>query len=173
MTTKKIKWFNPTGGALIVLPKNVAMLWGGIEDNDGKDYDFACSFSDYTSVTKYKEAEIIILGDESLMTGIIQKGKRSIFIIRWVYADTESHIIDLIEHTDFNHIPNCEAHRQIFFATTDYVLFDSVDKFENISEYLTFIVESGVYSIDTYEIGNETTKVIVDRVMKRNEKNGG
>ena len=172
MKTKEIKWFNPTGGALIVLPRNIAMLWGGVEDNNGEDYDFACSFSDYTSVTEYKEAEIIVLGDESLMTGIIQENNCSIFIVRWVYADSEAHIINLIEQTDFNQLPNCETHKQIFLAEKDYVLFDSVDKFEDVSEYLTFSIETGKYSVETYEIRSETTSVIVDKIEKKNDKNG-
>jgi hypothetical protein len=148
-----------------VLPQTKAILWGGIEDNNGKDYNFACSFSDYTSVTKYKETAMIVLGDEPLMTGIIQKDKHLVLIVRWYYAERESDVIHLIEQTDFNHLHNRLTHKQIFLESANYVLFESVERFENVSEYLTFTIESGEYSIDTYEIKNETTAVLVDRVM--------
>ena len=150
-----------------MLPKNIAPQWGGIEKNNGKDYAFACSFSDYTSVAEYNNTEIIVLGDEPLMTGVIQENKHSVFIVRQVYAETESDIISLIEQTDFNQPLYRLAHNQICLDSTDYVLFDSVDIFEDVSESAAFFVEPGAYSVDTYEIGNETTKVIIDRIMKK------
>ena len=169
MKTKEIKWYEPIGYPLIVLPKKTATFWGGIIENSGKDYDFACSFSDYTSVAEYKETEIIVLGDEPLMTGLIQQDKDLIFIIRWVYAETESNVIRLIEQTNFDCSLEHLAHNQISLETADYVLFNSVEKFEDISDYLTFTIEAGKYSIDTFGVENETTKIIVDR-MKQNDK---
>ena len=166
---KEIKWYNPIGGALIVLPEKTAMLWGGITENNGKDYDFACSFSDFTSVTEYKGTEIIVLGDEALMTGLIKQDKDLIFIVRWVYAENETDVIDLIEQTDFDCLLEHLAHNTIFLETANYVLFDSVELFEDVAEYLTFTIEAGKYLIDTFGIENETTRVIVDRV-KRNDK---
>ena len=163
---KEIKWYNPIGGALIVLPRKTAMLWGGSTANSGKDYDFACSFSDFTSVTEYKGTEIIVLGDEPLLTGFIQQDKDLIFILRLVYAETENDVIDLIEQTDFDCLLEHLVHNKISLEMTNYVLFDSVEQFEDVAEFLTFNIEAGEYSVDTYCVENETTRIIVDRVMK-------
>lgn len=80
---QKTNWIEPLGGVLVIIDHETAKAWNGVE---GDDYEFACSFADYTSVAVRHSKPIVVLGDESLRTGLLRINSDLLLIIRWVYA---------------------------------------------------------------------------------------
>ena len=89
---QEIEWIEPIGGPLVIIDSEIILQWNGIL---GEDFEFACSFSNFTSVATYKSSSIIILGDEPLLTGVLQKNERLILIIDHEYKYFRLHRRDL------------------------------------------------------------------------------
>lgn len=132
------KWLSSTGGPLIVMPKNRAFLWKGIDGNPS-DYNLACQTSDYAEKLELHDEKILVLGDEPLQTAIATSEKK-IAILRWKWASSEAAVRQAIESLDFDSHAYIES-IVIEWTDTKLVIFDAADKFHTENS-LTLTIRS-------------------------------
>ena len=120
------KWLSSTGGPLIVMSKNAASLWRGI-DGSPSDYDLACQVSNYTEKLEVHNETVLVLGDEPLQTAIATSEEKTA-IVRWKWAPSEIAVHHAMENLDFDNLI-CIEDIDIEWSDISLVIFDAAEKF--------------------------------------------
>lgn len=95
---RQCDWLNTTGGPPVVAPDSVARGWGGVDESSvdrfASDFDAACQIADGIKLLTTRHGECLVLGGEPSQTAIVNCDLAGVLIVRWIYANAESDIID-------------------------------------------------------------------------------
>ena len=122
----KLEWIETSGGPLLCASPTIARLWRGTDGSSAaaiNDYERACKSSNYLSKIPCGSSEILVLGDEPLLSAFVQRGSELV-VVRWVSClsmDLASTAISSLPHA----LPVVEAAVDFVTLEADLVLFDS------------------------------------------------
>jgi len=163
---RRLNWISSNGGPLVLISKNILSDWSGIDvepsefidENDHlldlartfqySDYERACRIDNYIGLLEVGKETVLILGDEPLMTTWISDKDFSgtNFMIRWIYADDENSILQLIPTLSYLD----KVVSDIFFKVEEQLyLFDSAYPGREMDEYITVDLPLGLYEVST------------------------
>ncbi|HRI66417.1 MAG TPA: Imm21 family immunity protein [Polyangium sp.] len=94
-----MQWISTTGGPLLLIPEKSLSDWRGAS-GDGLDYDLACSATEFAEVVQWHGRSLLVLGDEPLLTMVIQGSTTTIFL-RWMYAPDEEAIMRCLNRREW------------------------------------------------------------------------
>ncbi len=159
-----MKWIESAGGPLVMIGESSVSDWSGIEYvGDSTDYQRACSIEDYLGIIEVQSGSAIVFGDEPLRTCWIPDGKRGGVIVRWIYGQDETSLIEialtgpgsgqfeLVSEDSFR--SRDEVHR-LFDAAIPGGLLRS-------EEHLSLNLAIGSYAIKTMVVRVETPETAV------------
>jgi hypothetical protein len=90
-----MRWVVSAGGPLVVIPRELARSWRGIERRPGDavtDYDRACAVDDYLGVLEVGPGHGLVLGDEPMQTAFIPSAEGGV-LVRWGCAASEDAVL--------------------------------------------------------------------------------
>lgn len=165
-------WIESGGGPLICLDRRSISSWGGIEflstswrgDKEfHNDYERACSIDDYLAQIAVVGGSGIVLGDEPMMTTVLEGPRSGIQIVRWMFGNT----IEDVEAIIFS--PRDHSRLELFSSLSlnngeaEWFIFDSAVPGSRAREVsLAFTMPMGIVSIDTFGYRpNENTCLIL------------
>lgn len=176
----QFNWVSGDGGPLILMEQQYLANWEGsdepsngriVEANSrwglevGTDYDLACDVEDYLGLINVGDGKALVLGGYELATTWFpllenQEG----ILIRWVYGNSESEVIDFAKF-----LPVEKNAESIKFVVEDseLVLFVAAESGnDKIYSRLEFSLSKGTYGISTIESEDEQTSVICHHFRK-------
>ncbi|MBN2693186.1 hypothetical protein JXR93_00865 [bacterium] len=185
----KLNWIASAGGPLVFISDNIVKKWSGVlirgeflknnidvsnnfMDPDETDYGKACLVDDYLGVLTIDNENLLILGEEPLITTFLKSFNNQYIFVRCYYSDDDEEALDdYLQKLDLNEIHNwIESIMFEILSETQY-LFDSAEYFDSLSQenldFLKITVKKGIYKLFTsiYEPNSET-KLIIHKFEK-------
>lgn len=147
------KWIESDGGPLVLIPRSLLLDWHGNSQRKldrNTDYDRACSVDSEIGVIGLSGRDILVFGDEPDRTCMFICSPHFFLVIRWRWARSES---DLLSKIDVDDIKNIPLKRRGFLdvISDEYVLFDSAFSGNEVVDFLSIPLSSGVVCFDTIE----------------------
>ena len=140
------QWIDSAGGPLIVTPLSASATWKGLAT---QDYDEACGVEDYLGLLHREWGDVLVLGDERLLTTVIQRAEGPA-IVRWMYAPTKERLVDAALTVDLDRVRPVET-LIVELRDEPYVVFDAAAE-GTVSERIEFVPPSGTRAIRTYVV---------------------
>lgn len=140
-------WISSSGGPLVILPREQLSIWLG-SAGGGSDYNLACSVNDYAGVVKWRNQDVLVLGDEPLQTAM-SVTSRGVVFIRWMYAPDEASIIKCMDPDEWG-APAEEVEWVI--KSAEHVLFDSAARGSLVQDWIDVPLRAGRYRVTTYVV---------------------
>lgn len=173
-----LHWIASAGGPLILLSGEYASKWLGVglldEELDfdimppsqNTDYDRACAVEGYLGLLEVGAGQGLVLGDEPMSTAWWQLTATEGVLIRWVYGDGETDLVQLL--TPFEEHAWTSSRLNLSVGKHPLYLFDSaLPGDEAIDERLTITLAEGSFAIDTaIARPNAHTEVVLHRLRK-------
>lgn len=179
-----MKWIASAGGPLILIPEKSYKLWSGIFkrsayligieedaedflDPDETDYGRACLVDDYLGLVKVDSEEVLILGEEPMLTTFFFSLEQPV-LARWCYGESEALVENYLATIDLDSIGNWEFALTLNISSTRQFLFDAACSASMLdhesNDYLPLNIPQGRYKIWTsmYE-PDAKTKLIIHR----------
>ncbi len=181
-TMDRLKWIDSAGGPLILISDKSYKLWSGIlkrssyldnkvEDADDflnadeADYGKACLVHDYLGVVNVGDDNVLVLGNEPLLTTVFHSIDGKVVIARWYYGEDEELVDNYLKTIDLDSI-DWEFVLALKLTSERQFLFDSacsasmLDKGNN--DYLSLNIKQGDYKIWTsiFEPDDKTKLII-------------
>jgi len=140
------EWINSTGGPLVALEEECANEWTGIQ-GDPSDYEIACQTKDYVDIVRLHGSEVLVFGDEPLQT-LVAHSETSIFVVRWMWAESENDVFSEIEKIDQNIFDHTKS-INIRWKSQNIVLFDASSENYKEESYIRFKVHSNTNQVSS------------------------
>ncbi len=177
----KFTWVSGDGGPLILMEKEYLANWEGSDaPSNGRvvnaisrwgldvatDYDLACDVEDYLGLVNVGEGKALVLGGDELATTwfpFFENGQG--ILIRWVYGNSESEVIDFAKSLS----DEVKKDENIEFSVenSELVLFVAAEHGnDKVYSRLEFNLSKGTYEISTIERKDEQTSVICHHFRK-------
>ena len=164
-----LQWIESASGPLILLEKSLLRHWHGyIEDGTSKtDYDRACEIGDFLATLKVGTGYGLVLGEEPFSTtwwNCQQLGQG--LLVRWVYAESEARVLDLLESLPSDYSPTKEVEFEVLDGTL--ILFDAACPGKTIDNSLMIKMCQGRYLIQTvHHNPDDETSLILHRFVPK------
>jgi len=178
-------WIASAGGPLVLITENIVKKWSGslnrkeyLENNkreatnnfmdpDETDYGKACLVNDYLAVLTIENVQLLILGDEPLVTTCFLSVDNKYVLARCYYTEDEASLDDYLQKLNFNEIDNWNNSVSFEISCDTQYLFDSAEYYDDLSQQNIVNIKKGKYEIWTslYEFDNET-KLILHKFKK-------
>lgn len=162
-----MSWIDTTGGPLILISRITARVWNKNDDAES-DYDKACSVEDHIGIVEKAGEQVLVLGDEPLLTTIMKRNAE-ILIARWNYYSEDTKIAE-------RHIADVDLDDLLWEKFTDfpitadeYLLMDASLIFEELNEESSIIIaiEPGKYNVWTAHYNPDSqTSFALHRLQK-------
>ena len=101
----ELEWLQTDGSPIVIIPQKYVYIWDGIENDYQYAYD--ASFDKYISKIEVKNHNVLVLGDESMMTTLYRFGIYNC-IVRWRFAPSKKDIENTLLTLNINDIPIIE-----------------------------------------------------------------
>ena len=186
----RLKWIATAGGPLVLISDKSYKLWSGIlkrssyvenrleeainfMDAEETDYGRACEIQDYLGVVDIGSDFALVFGDEPMLSTVQYTTDKKIIVARWVYADSEKFVDQILQALDTAKIDNWQLSLTFEFLSDKQYLFDAASNFrmiENDTEnYLTVNIAQGRYTIWTsvYE-PDDKTRLLIHKFERTN-----
>ena len=186
----RLKWIDSAGGPLVLISAKSYKLWSGIlkrssylenkfEDADDfmnaeeADYGKACEVQDYLGVVDIGNDFALIFGDEPMLTTVLNTTDKKVIAARWVYADSEAFVDQILKELDTTKIKNWQLSLTFNLSSDKQYLFDSASEgsiLEKDNEaYLSLNILQGQYNLWTsiYE-PDEKTQLLIHKFEPTN-----
>ncbi|WP_195486440.1 Imm21 family immunity protein [Parabacteroides johnsonii] len=128
----ELEWLQTDGSPIVIIPQKYVYIWDGIENDYQYAYD--ASFDKYISKIEVKNHNVLVLGDESMMTTLYRFGIYNC-IVRWRFAPSKKDIENTLLTLNINDIPIIEE-LNIQMPPDELLMFDSLEKFSNDLQHL-------------------------------------
>lgn len=109
----RLRWIETAGGPHLVLPKRYSSDWEGFLSPSGgrvveatfrsnpggsaSDYDLACSVEGWAGVIPVGRGQALALTGDDTQAAYYQTACGQHFILRWIYAESETELLDYFE----------------------------------------------------------------------------
>lgn len=153
-----MKWIQTNGSPLIIVKKNEAYKWEGILNNDYSNAE-KISYENYISKLNWDKRTVLILGDEAMLTtaGIVNN---NVCIIRWHFAPSVETAELIISHIKLKELPLQET-LTVNLLPGEFVIFDSIEPFNESIPQLTIDLNTTVNQILTYKYNKNDVSLII------------
>ena len=130
------------------------------------DYERACEIADYLGVLRVGSAYGVVLGEEPFATTWWHCQKSGLnLIVRWVYAESETKVLDALNSLPTDHWLTTDVELEI---DGELMLFDAACPFGEIDNSVTIRIPQGCYIAETLHYNpNEETSLILHRFVPR------
>lgn len=179
---EKLKWVDSAGGPLILIGDKSVGLWSGILkrsayltnvdegadnflDPGEADYGKACLIEDYLGLVKVDGDEVLVLGDEPMLTTFFFSQEKPV-LARWCYGEDKEFIDNILLNINLSSIIQWEFALTFNLTSDKQFLFDSacsksmIDKRQE--DCLDINMKRGQYKLSTsvYEPDRKTKLIL-------------
>jgi hypothetical protein len=179
---ERLKWIDSAGGPLILIADKTVGLWSGILkrsayltnvdedandflDPDEADYGKACLIEDYLGLVMVDDEEVLVLGDEPMLTTFFFSQDKPV-LARWFYGEDKEFVDNTLLNIDLSSINNWEFALTFNLMSNKQFLFDSacsksmIDKKQE--DCLHINMNPGRYKLSTsvYEPDSKTKLIL-------------
>lgn len=176
----RLSWINTLGGPHLVIPERYAPAWeGGFAPSGGRivvssfrcnpggpatDYDRACDAAGWLGVIPVGRGQALVLSGDQTQVAYYH-WKRGHFLLRWLYAESETELIDHF-HDVQSKLP-LEDEAEFRHPGGKVFLMDSVDVPGRwVVEPTVFALPRGHYRVLTSHSETERTYIIIHQLRR-------
>lgn len=164
-----LQWVNSAGGPLVCASPAAGKMWrgtrgssvGGVES----DYERACDQTDYISVILCGSAQVLVLGDEPLLSAFALRDE-GVIVVRWVSCVSNEHAANAIVQLPLV-LPAVEEPKKIQLDDSGLIMFDAASDSVDPSSRARVNVKPGVFTVTTEKYKSEgACEFLVHRLLR-------